>query len=334
MSSPLGPSPDTPTPRQELIAAEYLALDCSVPRAARLAGLRTATLHDLLADPEFQSLVEESRALVSLPAAERKERLARHLHRALEHALAEGRVGAIATAMRLLGLAPARTRDPEEDEEPDEPPSGERWGMHWDPEGEAWRTPDGRPAMPGRDLAVVHTPGGPARCLETAEMAEAWPDMIPGFDATEPDHLHQFNRLAYPQGGPQWDPRTRTLWYWGAPGGAASVKAAVPAGPGPATPPPLPPAKHVEDLRAQLDRLLASTAAVGPEDEDLAEAVCSVLWPNWPAYRGDVDLWRLRDLLARTPVEPTTLARLGGVAPAGTTPRPAHWPAQHGRGPP
>jgi hypothetical protein len=49
-----------------------------------------------------------------------------------------------------------------------------------------------------------------------------------------------------------------------------------------------------------------------------------------PAYRGDVDLWRLRDLLARTPVEPTNLARLGGVAPAGA----GHWPAQHGRGPP
>ena len=80
-----------------------------------------------------------------------------------------------------------------------------------------------------------------------------------------------------------------------------------------------------------LDRKLRP---VGPEDEDLAEAVCSVLWPNWPAYRGDVDLFRLRDLLARTPVEPATLARLGGVAPAGTAPRPAHWPAQHGRGPP
>ncbi len=185
--------------------------------------------------------------------------------------------------MRLLGLAPTRTRDPEDDDEPEEPPSGERWGMTWDPEGEGeWRTPDGRPAMPGRDLAVVPTPGGPARCLETAPMAEAWPDMIPGFDAMATDHLHHFNRLAYPQGGLQWDPRTRTLWYWHAPGGGASVQAAVPAGARAATPAAAPVTKLVDDLRGRLDRLLASTAAVGPEDEDLAEAVCSVLWPNCP----------------------------------------------------
>ncbi len=175
-------------------------------------------------------------------------------------------------------------------------------------------------------------------------MAEAWPDMIPGFDAMTDEQIHDFNRAAYPLGGIQWDPRTRTLWIWegnqtrgpaSAPGlgGAEPGKAAVPAGAKPATPAP-PPARPKDNLRARLDRLLASAAPVEPEEEDLAEAVCSLLWPNWPAYQGEVDLWRLRDLLARTPVEPATLARLGGAAPRGTNPRPAHWPARHGRGPP
>jgi hypothetical protein len=70
------------------------------------------------------------------------------------------------------------------------------------------------------------------------------------------------------------------------------------------------------DLAASLDRLLATGTPVDPAEADLAEAVCSLVWPNWPPYEGRLDqieLWRLRDLLARTTVSPQVLARLGGA---------------------
>ena len=162
------------------------------------------------------------------------------------------------------------------------------------------------------------------------------------------------NRTAFPYAGVQWDPVTRTLWHWEsakaeadrlreqAAKAAASapwdpvadaMRAALP--PEPAAPPkpkaapkaspPIPVAPS--DLATRLDRLLATGAPAGPAEADLAEAVCSLLWPNWPPYQGALDgieLWRLRDLLARTPVSPQVLARLGG---AGTGPSSGHRPA-------
>jgi hypothetical protein len=140
-------------------------------------------------------------------------------------------------AMRLLGLIPAKAptptrprsgwcedlagfddqHDEEEDDGLDEVPSGppptpaRLWGLEPDGEG-GWSTLDGRPAMPGRDLHIVKGRRGLYRLLDiTPEAADPYIEMIetaPTFDADD------FNRLAYPEGGPLWDPVTRTLANW------------------------------------------------------------------------------------------------------------------------
>ena len=107
-----------PTPRQELAAAHYLAQGETVGMAARLAGIKPEALQRLQEESEFEALVEECRRIEALPKAEQEARLERFFRRAVERALADGRVGAIAAAMRLLGLAPARRR----------PWSEGRWG--------------------------------------------------------------------------------------------------------------------------------------------------------------------------------------------------------------
>ena len=70
---------------------------------------------------------------------------------------------------------------------------------------------------------------------------------------------------------------------------------------------PPPPADPLPGLRARLDRLLDRGQQRLPEELDLAEAVCAVKWPNWPAYRGPVDLGLLRLVLAERTITPTTL---------------------------
>jgi hypothetical protein len=52
----------------------------------------------------------------------------------------------------------------------------------------------------------------------------------------------------------------------------------------------------------------------GPADADLAEAVCALRWPNWPAYRGSLDLAEVRRALHGRRVDERTLTRLGGTA--------------------
>ena len=359
----------SPTPRQELIAAHYLAHGETVGMAARLAGIRTPTLQRLLDDPEFEALVEECRRIEALPRAEQEARLDRFFRRAVERALADGRVGAIAAAMRLLGLAPrgggrgARAEGSEDDglTEEEAREAGKRWGLVPDGDG-GWLTADGREAMPGREVDIVGTPGGPVRCLETLEIAELSPDFVDGLDEQSLEQTQEFNRLAYSWGGPQWDPATRTLWYWESAKAEAkrlrerearqatsppwdpaaevirqAAAAAKPVPPAPGLSPTAPasaekkPRAAGPDLAVRLDRLLACGTPADAAEADLAEAVCSLLWPNWPAYEGELDpmeLWRLRDLLAGAAVHPQLLARLGG---AGTGPCSGHRP---GTGPP
>jgi hypothetical protein len=344
-----------PTPRQELIAAHYLAQGETVGMAARLAGIRTPILQRLLDDPEFLALVEECRRIEALPKAEQEARLERFFRRAVERALADGRVGAIAAAMRLLGLASRGGRGPgggdgqAEDELSEEElaEAGRPWGLVPDGEG-GWLTPDGREAMPGRELDIVVTPGGPVRCLETLEFADVMPAYVDSLDEQSPAQTQEANRLAYAYAGPQWDPVTRTLWYWEGAKAAAdrlrkeaaerqasqpwdpaaevihrAAEAAKPVPPGPGLNPKAPtsaekkPRAAGPDLAVRLDRLLASGTPADAAEADLAEAVCSLLWPNWPAYEGELrpmELWRLRDLLARTAVQPQLLARLGGAS--------------------
>jgi hypothetical protein len=105
--------------------------------AARLAGIRAPTLQRLVEEPEFEALVEECRRIEALPKAEQEARLDRFFRRAVERALADGRVGAIAAAMRLLGLGARGGRGPgggdrqAEDEVSEEElaEAGGRWGM-------------------------------------------------------------------------------------------------------------------------------------------------------------------------------------------------------------
>jgi hypothetical protein len=105
--------------------------------AARLAGIKPEALQRLLEEPEFLALVEECRRIEALPKAEQEARLERFFRRAVERALADGRVGAIAAAMRLLGLAPRGggrgpggdgSEDPGLSEEEGRE-AGKRWGM-------------------------------------------------------------------------------------------------------------------------------------------------------------------------------------------------------------
>ena len=152
----------------------------------------------------------------------------------------------------------------------------------------------------------------------------------------------------------QWDPATRTLWSWGesaegpertgvedeatAPVELASdlpTFAALPtvvpkepaAGPPPEARPAAPPRRHVaaeaprpDDLESRVRRLLEEAAPPGPTDADLAEAVCALRWPNWPAYRGSLDLTEVRRALHGRRVDERTLTRLGGSACTRPTP--------------
>ena len=218
--------PADPTPRQELIAAHYLAQGETVGMAARLAGIEPSALQRLTGEPEFEALVKECRRIEALPKAEQEARLERLFRRAVERALADGRVGAIAAAMRLLGLAPRGGSGPRtprksgcdgdpgdgvtEDEEVREHEAGKPWGLVPDGEG-GWLTSDGREAMPGRELDIVIGKDGPVRCLETYGLAALAPDYIDSLDDQSLEQTQELNRLAYSFGGPQWDPVTRTL---------------------------------------------------------------------------------------------------------------------------
>ena len=115
------------------------------------------------------------------------------------------------------------------------------------------------------------------------------------------------------------------------------VRPAALAAPPAALPPP--PADPLPALRARLDRLLDRGQQRLPEELDLAEAVCAVKWPNWPAYRGPVDLGLLRLVLAERTSRPrpctgSTATRSQGVpggrlkAPVAGRPRAFPCPAK------
>jgi hypothetical protein len=207
----------------------------------------------------------------------------------------------------------------------------------------------------GRPLAVMAgAPGGSVRVLdiEPATIPTAFLEGLDDFDRAQ---AHAFNRGAYPSGGPQWDPVTRTLWCWGEPAegpprteegekvaakvtrpavvtagppGAAPAEAAGSANPAPEPPPALPaparpavaetaarPDTTATPLEARVRRLLEGAAApADPADADLAEAVCALRWPNWPPYRGPLDLAAVRQALHGRLIDERTLTRLGGSA--------------------
>jgi len=95
----------------------------------------------------------------------------------------------------------------------------------------------------------------------------------------------------------------------------AADRAAAKADPAPEAEPAAPAAPaepSLADLRKRIARLLDRALPRLPEELDLAEAICAVRWPNWPAYRGSIDLFRLRRALQGTVIDPRTLHWLGG----------------------
>jgi hypothetical protein len=95
-----------------------------------------------------------------------------------------------------------------------------------------------------------------------------------------------------------------------------------PPAPPPCPPEVLPPDPAVPDpaaratlpgLQARLVRLLDRAQPRQPDELDLAEAVCALRWPNWPAYQGPIDLGLLRRALQDLPLDPDTLHWLGST---------------------
>ena len=71
------------------------------------------------------------------------------------------------------------------------------------------------------------------------------------------------------------------------------------------------PATPLADLRARTLRLLDRTQPRLLEELDLAEAICAVKWPNWPAYKGSIDQGLLRRALEGAVIDTKTLHWLG-----------------------
>ena len=71
------------------------------------------------------------------------------------------------------------------------------------------------------------------------------------------------------------------------------------------------PATPLADLRARIGRLLDRTQPRLLEELDLAEAICAVKWPNWPAYQGPIDQGLLRRALLGAVIDTKTLHWLG-----------------------
>ena len=71
------------------------------------------------------------------------------------------------------------------------------------------------------------------------------------------------------------------------------------------------PATPVADLRARVQRLLDRTQPRLAGELDLAEAICAVKWPNWPAYKGAIDPALLRRALLGVVIDTPTLHWLG-----------------------
>ena len=65
-------------------------------------------------------------------------------------------------------------------------------------------------------------------------------------------------------------------------------------------------------LAARIARLLDRSLPRTADELDLAEAICALRWPKWPAYRGPIDLAALRRALAGFTIDAATLNWLGG----------------------
>jgi hypothetical protein len=102
------------------------------------------------------------------------------------------------------------------------------------------------------------------------------------------------------------------LGYYRPPVPRALFEAEAEAAPEPVPEAPAPREDARAALRARVERLLDRTLPRQADELDLAEAVCALKWPKWPAYRGGIDLGLLRRVLEGCVIDSETLHWLGG----------------------
>jgi hypothetical protein len=112
---------DLITPHQRWIAARRLAAGESVLAAAGAAGVRTADLRAAIAaDPEFDDLVAEFRAIKALPPEAKRVRLADLCWDGAERAILDGRVTTLNLCVRTLNALDDPEHDGDEADEGDD----------------------------------------------------------------------------------------------------------------------------------------------------------------------------------------------------------------------
>jgi hypothetical protein len=340
------PAPKPPTERQRWMAAQCLAAGEGLAGAAAFAAIPLEVLRRLDAeDADFQALRDAEIARARLPAdgwARRMELLTRQ---AIERALADGKVSTVNALLRTGLVLPALAAPPSPraraaaatalaalEDEP-EPAETEE-----EPEPPAWPPVEADPSREARRLELlegVH-PGlraGLARCtlaLLEQHRAQSHPDptVYEAWRAAQPKPPAEPMALApedaaairhVTRHNPPWL-RGAYLGYHRPPvpkEAFAADQDGVPATQAELEPEAAPapserqPGEAAAGLRARLEHLLDPGAARRPEELDLAEAVCALTWPNWPAYVGPIDLALLRRVLREVPIDPETLHRLG-----------------------
>jgi hypothetical protein len=326
------------------MAAQRLARGHRVVEAAAFATLPAGQLRQWLAmDEDFRELVEAEREQLALSREAWLRELELHHRQAIVRALADGRVSIVGQFLRLgvalptLGGSAAGRKaasDPLRqvaeaeiaDERDEEELEDEEWlarlpVVEAEPDRESAR----REALLGVRPKILRRVIGQASLTETEQLVaasdpdptvyEAWfarqpkppREPAPGLtaeDAAIVEHVTRHN--------PPWI-RGPYLGYHRPPVPAELFRPEAAAND---TAPPLAAAQPARgELLAALDgriaRLLDRGQERQPGELDLAEAVCAVKWPNWPDYRGPVDLDLLRLALAGHRIDDASLHWLG-----------------------
>ena len=341
-------APSQPTERQRWIAAQCLAVGEGLAGAAAFAGIPLAVLRRLDAeDSDFQELYQAEIARARLPPEGWARRMELLTRQAIERALADGKVSTVNALLRtglvlpdlvappspqararlartLAALEEEATEAPSAAEAEAEPAAATPPPIEADPEREARRLellatvkPALRPSVARADLALLEhflAATDPDPCVyERWFAAQPKPpfDPIPLSEADKAAIRHVTRH------NPPWL-KGAYLGYYRPPVPAevfaanANEVATTPAEPE-AEAPQAPPAAAAARLKARLARLLDEAAVRLPEELDLAEAVCALQWPNWPAYKGPVDLGLLRRVLREVPLDSDALHRLGST---------------------
>ncbi len=336
-----------PTERQRWMAAQRLARGHRLVQAAAFASLPAAQLRQWLAtDEDFRELIEAEREQLALAPEEWQRELALDNRQAIERALADGRVSIVAQFLRLGMALPALAgsaagrkaasdalRDVadaelEDDERDAEELDDEDWlarlpVVEPDPAQEAAR----REALLSVRPKVLRRVIGEASLRQTEQLLaasdpdptvyEAWfarqpkppRSSAPGLPeeyAAVVEHVTRHN--------PPWI-RGPYLGYYRPPVPAELFRPEAANDRHPpildAVPAEAPAADSLAELQARVARLLDRARPRLGDELDLAEAICALKWPKWPAYRGPLDLSLLRRVLVGVRLDSATLNWLG-----------------------